>query len=268
LTRFYTRIFNSAKTALDYTTDFAAVVLQNEPGGPWRFNRLYSLPPVGVCTTYGAPGEYFGPELVASLAAQGTVLSAGAAAAVSGGASEAVNPRQQGAPYYFGLVGADLEVRDPVGPLVFASGASHTISLPGGADVGAFQVPLTASPQPVWTNRDQVTEIRAGAELQVTWSAVEAPIIVLGAAAQPKANASALFLCRADGTAGRLTVPGHVTAALGPPGAAAAIPGVLALGQLSPNPATFSAAGLDAGVGEFVSVAVKQLRVGKQGGGQ
>lgn len=130
--------FGTLLNVAPFTTDLVAGMFQNEATGPWHFNRLYSLPPVGTCTTYGLQGFGLDTGLMARLATAGARLDAGARLEVLGPASSAQAPMlPQAGNYYGAALGTDLRP-DALRRLFFGNG-SHRVSGAGARMSGPFK---------------------------------------------------------------------------------------------------------------------------------
>jgi len=244
---------------IDFTADLAAGFFQNEPAGPWHFNRVYSLPPAGTCLTYGAHTSVVSSASVAELAANGTRLSAGPQISITGPRTLNVSALPLARNFYGRLLGADLRL-----PMVslFFGGGSHQVTAMGGPDIGAFDFTLAPPARLTWTNRDAFDSLARGAPVEVTWSGgdPESLTMILGYGQDRLLTAAGWFVCAARTARGRLTIPGWATAHL-PDEAGAAVDGSVSLVALPPSAVRFSATGLDHGFALFTSGQVRGVDV-------
>ncbi len=126
-----------------------------------------------------------------------------------------------------------------------AMGGTFTFTASGGTTPGASVSAFTATPNlgapPVWSNMSSITAIDRTQPLTVTWTGGSsyAAVSLTGATSSPF-DSGADFTCLVPASAGQLTVPSYVLAAL------PAEPGELILGAQTANQ-TFFATGLDIG---------------------
>ncbi len=253
LNRFHTTAALPLNLNLDFTSDLTAAIFQNEPAGAWHFNRLYSLPPPGACTTFTAQGAGLTTELLADLVASGPRLAAGAQISTTGPLSAANAAPLPGARNFYGaLLGTDFGLQ-PLMSLFFGGG-SHRVRGPGGADVGAFQFDVTPPPQLTWTNRSSLSAVTRGSPVEVTWTGGDPQglAVVLGFSRAPLTASGAGFACVERAPVGRLTIPGWVTSHLAD-GGSGEPDGMVAVVGLPAAATPFAAAGLDLGFGLFAS---------------
>ncbi|MEO5923201.1 MAG: hypothetical protein ABIR70_05170 [Bryobacteraceae bacterium] len=241
----------------DFTGDLSTAIFQNEPAGPWHFNRLYSLPPPGTCTTYTAHTAGLTTDLMLSLMSNGPDLGAGDKITTIGplrSGSADVLPGSKGA--YGGPMGTDYGI-PAISSLFFGNGANR-VSGPGGSDVGPFQVSLTAPPALTWLERSTQSSLTRGAPLQINWAGGDPQglVLVVGFARAPKLQSTGIFACVERTSQARLTVPDWATAHL-PDDPSEPADGVLAVVALSPTATQFNATGLDFGLGVFITGSVR-----------
>jgi len=236
------------------TVDGAGALFQEAAAGPWRFDRLSSLPPPGVCTTYtfhsGAPDFGFAADSIRS----GPALSAGAELAFAG-SGDAPQPAEAeiGPGFYAAFLGTDV-VFDPPLPLFFGSSPAARVSAAGGPDVGAFSVDVPAPPPFEWSNRQGARRIRAGEPLAVEWTGGDAAgtVLIGGFSRSATEAATAGFVCAAVAAGGRFVVPSEATSAL-VKATSGATTGSVVVAALPPDPTAFSAPGLDVGFALFAT---------------
>ncbi len=84
----------------------------------------------------------------------------------------------------------------------------------GGADVPSFQVKTRVGTPLTWTNQSAVTTIARSQDLNLTWTGGDAgsQVMIVGFSGTQAAQAS--FVCIADASAGRFTVPSRVLSSL------------------------------------------------------
>jgi uncharacterized protein (TIGR03437 family) len=214
------------------TTRFAAITLAHvtgdtpPDGGTATFastpfshysNTLSGIPSAGSCVL--ASG---GPNSTAPPTAE-TLLDAGPSLQVSGPSGTAQLTKTNGT--YAGAL-------NPV------QAGTYTVTGSGGSDVGAFTASVTVPGGGSWN----ATAINPGTALPVTWTASDpnAMVSFTGATANATNGLFSVFVCAAPASAGALTVPGYITAAMAPG------TGVLLFLQTS-GPVSFSAPGIDQG---------------------
>jgi uncharacterized protein (TIGR03437 family) len=239
---------------LDFTSDLAGGVFQDEGAGPWHFNRLYSLPPPGACTTFSAKGGSLKTDMMAGLIASGTRLSAGEQLTLAGPSGDAVvRPLPAALNFYGTLAGTTLDVEGLMS--LFFGGASSRVSSAGGPDVGAFEVEMAPVPRLDWTNRDELGAVLRGVAVDVTWTggAADSLVAVMGIGRNPPSQSAAGFLCVERAAAGRVSVPSWATASVPQGGSADEPAGLMTLIALPAEATRFTAAGLDLGFGVFSS---------------
>ncbi|MBX9600133.1 MAG: hypothetical protein K2X35_03975 [Bryobacteraceae bacterium] len=253
--------FGSVLNIPPFTTDLVAGVFQNEPAGPWHFNRMYSLPPVGTCTTYGLQGFDLTTDLMARLATGGARLNAGPGLRVTGPASSAQAVTLPRAGNHYGaLLGTDLRL-DPMLTLFFGGGSSR-VNGTGGGDVGAFQVEIPPVPALNWSNRESFARLTRGSAFEVTWSGGDPAglTLALGFGRGGPDRAMGGFACVARTSSGRFSVPGWASASL-PDDGTAQPDGLLSLFALPASATIFTATGLDLGFGLFAQGQTRWLDI-------
>lgn len=239
---------------LEYRFDLLTAAFDQQSSGPWRFHRLYSLPPVGACTAYAISGNLFTNGALELLLAPGNPLDAGDVVLNPSGIL--ARPSDSGTGTYSAQAGLDLLV-EPVEPLPLDGGGPFEVAGAGGADVGDLGVAVSAPLQIEWTNRAEVERFDPAAPLEMRWTILggePALVVVFGAASAIGRGASSLFLCSADPTGPSFVVPTDIlsTTASGP-----LVVGVTAV---SAPVEPFSASGLDSGLGATISMEARTLR--------
>ena len=249
--------------SMDFATDMVAGVFQEESRGPWRFNRAYSLPPPGSCTTYAQAEGRVRPQLLADLIRNGSLLDAGETLAISGsvGQTEA-RPLPLAGNLYGALAGTNLETARPLLELFFGAPDSLRVTGRGGDEVGAFEVSLESPAAILWTNESSTATITRGSQVEITWTGGEPGglVLLLALGANRLAQAASGFACVERTDAGKITVGNWVTSTLtaDEPGAA---DGLIILASLPGSAAPFQTDGLDAGVGLFVVAASRAVDI-------
>jgi uncharacterized protein (TIGR03437 family) len=234
----------------NFSNDNVFALLRSEPGGPWAFNPLVSLPPLGSCAVYNTTLNQPTSSSVLGLTEPGGSLNAGSQLSILSTT---------------GLIPAAPLRDDPrfYTAAIVSAGSGYNISAPGGADVGAFiaSVALPAAPQ--WTNSAQIDAIQRSAGVTVTWETddIADPIVIAGASSDVPTNSSALFLCLASPGDGQFTVPDYVLSSLPATRPQRALNvGILYVGALPlQNATSFVASGLDAGFALPVSGSAKSV---------
>lgn len=244
-------------------SEWAAVALREEAGGPSSFNPVFSWPPVGSCVTYGVRADYLRDLDLPFPSPSVRGLDGGGSVTVSAGTSEREmqsDPALSG--YYESRITTGFAPEDSF----IADAATIDLTSAGGADVGALAAAIPISPAPVWSNRDQVRTITPNRDFTMRW---EPPggdgqlVGIGGGAVNFTGNATAIFACLADASAGQFTVPGWATAHL--PQITPRLWEVDAMVGLGMGPSAGSGAlqgqGLDVGIGLFSSWVVNGVAI-------
>jgi len=247
-----TRIDIGVAAPLNFSNDNLFALLRPEPGGPWAFNPLISLPPVGSCAVYTTTLNQPANSFVLGLTEPGGSLNAGSQLSILAPA---------------GAVPATLMRDDPrfyaAAILSNTPASGYNIVAPGGVDVGAFTASVTLPPPPQWTNSTQIGSVLRSAGVIVTWQTDDNadPIVIAGASTDVPTNSSALFLCLASPGDGQFTVPDYVLSSLPATRPQRALNvGILYVGALPlQNATSFVASGLDASFALPVSGSAKSV---------
>jgi uncharacterized protein (TIGR03437 family) len=240
-----------ASQPADISADMALITLRSAPGGALVFNAAASTPPLGTCTMYSVTGRTMTLNIPDFAGGLGNELDAGPAIAISG-TSQVSLSRGLLAPLYAGYLGDD----DPfygASTLVFNTTGATTVSAPGGADVGAFQVAIPSAVQVNWTNRLQIGTVDRSRPLTVTWSPdglQNVTMIIAGSNYDLVSNATRSFACTATPAAGTFVIPSYILGALSPSRARVGQSfGALVLAAVPFQELTaFTASGLNAGL--------------------
>ncbi len=198
---------------IDTTSDYVSETYRNEPGGPFVYNPLYSLPPAGTCATYTGRGDLFWKDAIPGMATAAPWLDAGAQL---GAAGLRVPQPKTATASYAPLGWYQTGIGTFRSTLKLNPGNVQVQGL-GGADVGTFQVNV-ASPTPLsWTNRDQLpASIDRSQPLTVNYSSVPSghTVLISGGYFSPAMNATAMFVCQAPVSSTSFTVPAYVLSAI------------------------------------------------------
>jgi hypothetical protein len=252
LARFNLRQDFGVRKPGDFLTDLTGAFLGVEQKAPFNFNPMFSLPPVGTCTTYTTAGSFMAdtPELPLSAPTvrvldAGTLTAAGAKSTQNFFATPTADQQQAflgGSATALPSIPSTAQLDSPV-----------AVAASGGHDVGAFSAKGAAPSSPLnWTNRDQLIFVDRTQPLTFSWTGGDSssPVFAAGGAVDIPNNATSLFLCLAAPGSTSFTVPAAVLANI--PASGARLKSSLAaiyLGQWNINsPTPFSASGLDKGI--------------------
>jgi uncharacterized protein (TIGR03437 family) len=241
-----TRIDIGVTSPLNFSNDNVFALLRPEPGGPWAFNPLVSLPPAGSCAVYNTTLNQPGNSYVLGLTQPAGTLNAGSQLSILAPTGPVpASPMRDDPRFYAASILSTT-----------AAANAYDIVAPGGADVGAFTANVILPTAPQWSNSTQIGAIQRLAGVTVTWQTDDTsdPIVIAGASNDVPTNSSALFLCLASPGDGQFSVPDYVLASL------PARTGILYVGALPVQNATsFAASGLDAGFALSVSGSAKSV---------
>jgi hypothetical protein len=235
----------------DITTDTAMISFRAAAGGALFFNSALSAPPLGTCTTYSVSGRSAVLNIPVLAGGLGNELDAGPAITIAG-TSQASLSRGLLSPFYTEPLGTNDPAAGP-STLVFNAATPTSISGPGGADVGAFQVAVPAAVQVNWLNRLQIGTIDRTQPLTVTWSPTglqNTTMAIAGSNYDLLTNTTRTFICTASPAAGSFAVPSYILGALPASSEIVGRPeGVLALAAVpAQGLTTFAASGLDSSI--------------------
>jgi uncharacterized protein (TIGR03437 family) len=236
-------------TPFEAAGDYLLTILLQPTASPYFFFPLVSLPPQSACTVYSVDGNLASGGTLPGLLSAGRFLDGGTPSVAGAGTITAQSP------FYDALLGGNNSAifSDPT---VFNPPNPVTVSMPGGADVGAFHVSVPTASTFQWTNRDSIgPTLNHTQPLTVTWTASglsNATILIGGGNFDTPHNASNLFLCTANASAGTFTVPAWAMANVPATPVSETQPygNVFVAAPLS-APVSFSASGLDAGFALF-----------------
>jgi hypothetical protein len=236
------------------TTEASMTTFQQEspiPAAP--FNAVLSLPPPGTCTAYTAPGDLLNGDAVPGADDLGAkFLDAGTPLTLSSATDKrtiarTTNNVRNYQPLGYTYTGSRLK------STLFLGAGSLTLAGPGGADVGAFQAPVTLPDSNAlsWTNRAITLTVDRSQGFTVNWSGAppNQPVMIFGGAVDTPTNSSAIFACLAPAGSSSFTVPAFALANL--PATRTNLlrsKGAIYVGALpTSNPVSFSASGIDKG---------------------
>jgi uncharacterized protein (TIGR03437 family) len=246
---------------IDTTGDYSSSTFRTETGGPFVYNPLYSLPPVGACTTTSARGNLFANDPTPGVAATGGALDAGAQMNIAGLRVSANSQTASYAPVGWNQTGLTASGKST---LKLNPGTVLAQGL-GGTTVGIFQANVPIPNPLTWTNRDQLSAtIDRSQPLTVNFSNVPSghTVLVMGGYYSPALNATTMFTCTAPGSAASFTVPPYILGTVGAvrPNDHGRSNGVLMVGSAPlGSPLTFSATGLDFGAAFFTYLSGKAV---------
>ncbi len=242
--------------------DFGSATFSQQTGGPFGFDPLSSLPPVGSCSVFSAAGINVSGLLsgqIANVPSSGRSLDAGLGLSVTGPKGTRTIPAFTGATgnRYSALLGGSLPVPGPPSLPLFLDPGSYTVTGSGGPEVGPFSVTIPVAGSVTWTNEQQLGLIDRSQGATLTWSGGDPSsqaLLILGGNVDNQAKAGAVFVCLAPLDAGRFTVSPTILGSLPPSNLQqpSQSVGFLFLGATpTGNLPTFAATGLDAGYGLF-----------------
>lgn len=246
------RVANRNQTiglTIDTTSEYVSASYRKEAGGQFAYNPLYSLPPVGSCTTYSGQGDLFWKDTLPGTQYASQGLDAGAQITV--GSRRIAQPKSYSAP--FAPLGWFQTGITAFTSTLLLNPGTMAVQSSGGADVAGFQASVPVPTALTWSNRDQIpATIDRTQPLTVNFSGVPTghTVVILGGYYAPSINATTMFTCTAPGSATSFTIPSYVLASVVSrwPRDRAAGTGELMVGSTPlSNPVTFSANGLDYG---------------------
>ena len=252
-----TSLHSDSGTFPDITAD-RAVAAFNVPVGAvgFIFNAAVAIPPAGSCTVYSAAGNIAGETPL--FAFNTRVMDAGTLTLTAASGRQTFSKVTLGSPVYSTTQGSSLSGSPPL----YVNPGLFQISGAGGSDVSAFNLSLTVSATGLnWTNSNQIQSVDRTQPLNFTWSGTAGAVVITGSAYDVPNNLSGEFLCVAPTGATSFSVPSWVLANLPPSQTIAANSrnrfGVTGVS----SPVSFTASGLDNGIGLVVSAQQKALSV-------
>jgi uncharacterized protein (TIGR03437 family) len=196
----------------------------------------------GSCTVFSFQGTSYTPT------ARPTPLDAGTAINISGPNGAKTLAKQATGSYSATLGGGSIPGFPGGQPDYLIAGNYTANNGSGGTDVRAFTSAMTL-PQPlVWSNQSNMTVARALGQL-ITWTGGDpnSYVFITGTSVLSSPQVGSTFVCIAQVSAGRFTIPAAVLLTLAPTPSGSQVGGFLAVGSTS-TPVTFTASGLDKGV--------------------
>ena len=201
-----------------------AVISFAKVGVDVRASPLMLMPPPGTCIAYSGTFQIAtmlpdsaSAALVSELG--GTGLDAGPVLSVSRDGANRTIPGNPSAPGFFrARLGGQAVLFGPRALDPFLDPGEYRWKVPGGRDVGAFQIAF-AGPSPVeWINRNQTGRIDRGRELRLEWrgAARDQQVIILATNVDQMSTATGTVLCLASSGANQLTMPPEILANLPP----------------------------------------------------
>lgn len=192
----------------NFTFDLAQV-----SGGPFVFGSLFSAPPAGTCTVLSGKGDFWHAGV-----SQGTVpvkhLDAGAFSLTGPRGSR---PLALPAPTAQAVwLGSYAPFASGLPNQLYLDPGTYQIAAAGGADVSAFNAPLTQGTAFTWTGQDQLVTVNRTTPLTLSWSGLAAgqAMAILGGNADLPSNSSTLFYCVAPPGATSFTIPAAILSAV------------------------------------------------------
>jgi uncharacterized protein (TIGR03437 family) len=243
---------------LDLSLDLGLAAFEDNTGkGDIGFNPLFSLPPVGTCSSYAGNLDLSSllsnpSGLVGGSGLLGKNLDAGPAISVTGpkGNTLPLNhlDTETNTGPYLGLLGGVIPLGDTPSLPPFLDPGTFTVSGPGGKDVGAFHASVTIGAPVTWTN--QMNTVNRNQSLTFTWSGGDDSKLVLiaGASLDQTAKAAGGFFCFVPSAPGSYTVPASVLGNMPATVGASSSLGAMIIGSFPTNYASFTAVGLDSGL--------------------
>ncbi|MBI1353466.1 MAG: choice-of-anchor C family protein [Acidobacteria bacterium] len=248
------------------------------------FDMLSAPPPIGACSSLAQTQDLSGLLGSLDLTNPGGSVTGGELPAVGlnagpaltltgpGGRMATMETGEDNPGLYLGLLGGQLPLEGFESQPPFLDGGAYSLTGPGGPDVGAFATGFTLAPPIRWLNREQITAIRRGEPITLTWSGGGSNEVVLiaGAASDAATDTVGGFVCFERATAGQFTVPASATAnlpSIGPEASLEGAGGLLGLASLplSDYP-TFAAGGLDRGFILASGLSLRTVSVGDGAG--
>ncbi|HEX6895205.1 MAG TPA: hypothetical protein VF146_08030, partial [Bryobacteraceae bacterium] len=250
-----------SQAPLDLALDLGIAAFENNTAkGDSGFNPLFSLPPVGTCSSYSGNLDLSSllssdpSGLLGGTGLLGSDLDAGPAISITGPKGNSIPLQhmdtEKNTGPYIGLLGGSLPLGEGLNLPPFLDPGTFRISGPGGKDVGPFQVSMTV-PAPInWTNRNQLATIDRSRDLTFTWSGGNSSTLVLlaGAGVDQTAKAAGGFFCFVPSAPGSYTVPAPVLGNLPATAGNSSALGAVIVGSFPTDYAHFTASGLDSGM--------------------
>lgn len=195
----------------DTVTETAYGAFTVELANEWAFHPDFNGPPPGACVTYLSRGSISEISAITTLAPSIRRFDAGPQLTLSvGKEARPVPPRPQNLTGYFSVMGLSSP-QVGLAP-VLIPGSPATVTVPGGADLGPFEVSITPPLAPEWLNRTSIAAIDRRQDLTITFRPLPArtELWIRGSAIDQVADAMVNFVCRTSPEAGQFTVPAYV----------------------------------------------------------
>lgn len=226
------------------------------------YHANFALPPAGACSISVARASS-DPTMIPTIPLP-NLLDAGNPLRVTGPNGDRTLPRQAAGSYSATLGGGATFPGGPAPPPLYLTSGRHTVTGPGGANVGAFTAAANITDPINWTNRDQIQMVNRSQALTVNWTGGVSSreiVQITGFSTDSTMSVIASFLCIAPAGAGSFTIPVWVLASMPPTATISGVPvGALLLGGSTfNNPVNFTASGLDLGVLYYGSLSGKIL---------
>ena len=205
--------YSSAKSVL---TDAAMLTFQQEqPSAAGPFHPIFSLPPVGTCTAYTAPGDLLAGDSFPGPLTTGSFLKAGSSFNLNSPGGQRILNRPATNERNFQPLGSSF-----TGSLVPSTALSGSRQLCAHRIWRRRRRPFTAKftlPSPfglTWTNRAQTETVDRTQPLTLNWTGAPSgqQVIIFGAGVDVPTNATAMFVCLASSASSSFTVPSQILA--------------------------------------------------------
>jgi uncharacterized protein (TIGR03437 family) len=238
------------KTPVDVMDDFFGFDLLQFGSLPFAFNAVNATPPPGTCTVYSGAGDVWHDPSLFPRTESITALDPGTMSLNGPNGTHTLAPDVMGGQAVF--FGSYAPFLAGLPNQLYLDPGAYTISAPGGANVGEFEVSLTLSQPIYWYERQMYGSIDRTMDLPIGILAPVATqyVAVLGGNVDLVTNSWAAFYC--------VVPPGQLVFSV-PSAILSAIPAnrpfpfqsksMLYLTNILPaNGTTFTASGLDFGV--------------------
>jgi uncharacterized protein (TIGR03437 family) len=216
-------VIDKEKGVQDVTLDMGIGLFLDTPGGGEQaFNPLFSLPPVGACSSYTGVADSAssaGASQESGIVQLGKALDAGRQLMLYPPKGDPVpleGPDEEDEPGgYSGFFGGSVPGSEKVQPLFFQPGR-YKVTGAGGRDVGRFEATVEIPAGVSWTNRDEMASVDRSAPLTYKWSGgSSSQLVLLGATAtDQKSKATSGFYCFVPSESGEFTAPANLLTAL------------------------------------------------------
>jgi uncharacterized protein (TIGR03437 family) len=242
----------NVETTHDTSVDELGAYQARERAGPFNFNPMFSLPPIGTCTTYSVIGDLATNQNAIIPGMTPPTVGGIDAGSLSISGSKGTKTAQASSSYP-GISGTVLASSLTPGAgqtnTTFLDPGAFMLALGGGADAGKTSQTLTVPSPLSWTNRDQLASVTRANGLTVNWSGGDpnAAVLIAGGGADLPSNSSSVFVCMAPNAPGSFTVPADILSNI--PATQARVTrstGAIYVGQWNiESPLKLTAAGLD-----------------------